>query len=454
MPEVFLCKVCGKQIPNYTVIHARFEKREPKYCSMACFGKRVKTYVYDHMILNEDNEFTAYFFGQFVTDGHLDREKATILGSVDKQIMDEFYTRTKHTGTMRISLPEEVQTRVIQQRLPFYSLKFHGDISKAIMAAGFIPGAKTGKEFIPTRCKPSSMFRHFLRGVIDGDGCIRRIKDKGYLVSSIVCSNKSFLEEILRLLREYEVVRGGTIVESPRTYINKAGQKVIGKTLYSVIFSHFDTVSICNYMYKDCTIKLNRKYEKFLSGKDFVLSQVIQKNTICSVSDCGEPSHAKGLCKAHHSQVWGLRRRTIHRAVYLKQRKLWYMKNDVRERARQKLYRQNNPETVKAGKQRYNATHREEINEYKRDYRNQNIETVRQQENASYYRNIENKKKQMKANYERNKPERLRKAAEYRQKKREEIRERDRQRYAKDPEKAKKKRMEAYYKKKAESENS
>lgn len=97
---------------------------------------------------------------------------------------------------------------------------------------------------------PKELMRHFIRGYVDGDGWFNI--DSFGLVSS-----GSFLREINRFLfKELGLFRIGTI--------KMADGKMWGK----LRFSNHDIVSILDYLYKDSTIYLDRKYKNYLAIKE------------------------------------------------------------------------------------------------------------------------------------------------------------------------------------------
>ena len=96
--------------------------------------------------------------------------------------------------------------------------------------------------------KDKSLIRHFIRGYWDGDGCLT-YKRLGYPTISVL-GTEHFLTNIQLILNT-----------SNTLYNNNNKETCITKVLkYNGVLAY----NICKYMYNDCTIYLDRKYEKYL----------------------------------------------------------------------------------------------------------------------------------------------------------------------------------------------
>lgn len=94
--------------------------------------------------------------------------------------------------------------------------------------------------------------RHFIRGFIDGDGSI------GARHFSMICNSRLFAEDILKEFLEE--------IPDLKYYIYDENRSQT--TYYSLHFSvnTESRVALFNFLYKDCTFKLDRKYEKALNA--------------------------------------------------------------------------------------------------------------------------------------------------------------------------------------------
>lgn len=450
--ELRFCKACGKRL-TAGQLYKEQDGRIVQYCSLECGSKRPREHKYNHEFLNYNNELSAYFLGWFVTDGHFSKDdKGISISSADKQIIDDICTRTQYEKSIYVrKMPNENQRDQ-------YAISFHGDVSKRIYAIGYRPGPKGGKEFIPEFCKISDLFPHFLRGVIDGDGSIRLLQSGNMPNSiqvSIVSMCQSFLEEILVILRTSEIVRGGTVAQAR-------------PNLYKIAFGHFDSLQICEYIYRDATIKLERKYQNFLAGRDYDLKCVIQKNTTCSHPNCFEPAMAKGLCSKHYDAQYAKEYYALNKEECDARTKQWNLENrDQILAKRRSLYAENpeyykqisqewrekHPEQVKESKRLYRQEHKPEINEYKKQYRRENPELHRAMDHRKYEKHKEKISEYCKKKYQVNKEKIKERTTKYREEHKKEMAEYSKRRYQEKKDEIKKRRMERYNADKKAREN-
>ena len=98
---------------------------------------------------------------------------------------------------------------------------------------------------------PDNYFADFLRGEIDGDGCLQNYKAK--FRCSIASGSKIFLEWLFAKLKDLVKVNGGWIKR--------------GKNVYELEFAINDSIKIAEFIYYADRPKLTRKYrvvEKYL----------------------------------------------------------------------------------------------------------------------------------------------------------------------------------------------
>jgi len=270
------CKHCKKQLSEIQI------KRRNKCCSKHCSQKyRTRSYKYDTTFLNELNEFSAYFIGYFVADGYLSKEKQISIISKDYSIIYKFKRRTKHTGKIPKHKPDRGEVR--------HRILFSGPPANKLISLGFPCGAKTGKEFIPEFIT-DEYFCHFLRGFIDGDGCLCITQNR--LMVQITCANNSMLEDINKRLHKLCGVDGGSIT------------KCSNANAYNLVYGHNDGIKICDYIYKNNTICMNRKYEKYVKASKLkVQKYTINAPEYCTVEGCDNKYLARGVCKKHYRQL-------------------------------------------------------------------------------------------------------------------------------------------------------
>ena len=93
---------------------------------------------------------------------------------------------------------------------------------------------------------------HFIRGYVDGDGCLCVYNSNNKIRNSIsIVGTENFLKSVNKIFNNKGSVRS----KSSENYKNKA---------YELVFSDYPSRKLARYLYENATIYLNRKYEKYL----------------------------------------------------------------------------------------------------------------------------------------------------------------------------------------------
>lgn len=109
---------------------------------------------------------------------------------------------------------------------------------------------------------PSNLLHHFIRGFFDGDGWfIPRTKAFG-----LVFTSKIFMEQLEKIL-------DGNL---PHIKVHKTPLQNKNMITYSMILNcgYGKSIDLFNYLYKDATIFLNRKYDKFIQANTEITSKI------------------------------------------------------------------------------------------------------------------------------------------------------------------------------------
>lgn len=116
-----------------------------------------------------------------------------------------------------------------------------------------------------------SLIRHFIRGYFDGDGSISIRSSRPNQVQVYICGIcKSLLEEFSKILNNEGI--SSKLYTEVRNKENKQDMFTLRIT------THKDRCLFFEYLYKDSTIKLERKYSKYKNYYDnTVLNQQITK---------------------------------------------------------------------------------------------------------------------------------------------------------------------------------
>lgn len=219
---------------------------------------------YNTTFLDEDTELRAYFLGLFMADGWIDNKGGISIQLTDKQLIYDLAKALDFTNKI-----VKINRRYIKYGAgnwlgkEAYRLSLHKkSLLIKLQSIGFVIN-KTGNEFVPS-CVSNITFCHFLRGLTDGDGhqIIKNINDKKYFEWGMISASKQFLDDLLIKIKDLVKIKTRTNVKS---------RKSTNQPVYRIRLGHNASLKLCEYMYKEATIKLDRKYDNYLIGKDIAL---------------------------------------------------------------------------------------------------------------------------------------------------------------------------------------
>lgn len=196
---------------------------------------------------NIDTEEKAYLLGLFVTDGCVFKHSNESLQfSIALQEQDAYMIENiKHI----LNVPRNI---VIDSRNNCHSITItNNNFVNDLMNQGVYIG-KENRRFIKLK---DSLMSHYLRGILDGDGCIYFRKKKNSISFNIVfAGNLIFMQELKNfLINRLDVADNRLCFE---------------QGIYTIKFaSRRDYFNITDYIYQDSTICLKRKKDKYLKSK-------------------------------------------------------------------------------------------------------------------------------------------------------------------------------------------
>lgn len=212
----------------------------------------MKTYTFNADYFKQiDTEEKAYWLGFIAADGYLNKRGNTLgicLDISDRSHLEKFKTSIAYTGNVftRTSQYSE-ECRVTEKAvIEIYSK----ELSKDVNTYGL--DYEKSKTLSTINNVPKELMHHFIRGHFDGDGCLffqkgRKETHKGSPGITIV-GTKSFLEFICDF-----------IPDVPRSL--QHDKRTIGSyTLYLKSIKRYKKFT--DYIYKDATIYLDRKFLK------------------------------------------------------------------------------------------------------------------------------------------------------------------------------------------------
>jgi hypothetical protein len=204
-----------------------------------------------------DTQEKAYFLGFLYADGCnlLHRNRISIgLHEKDYELLKRLNDLILSGNDIKIVKQKNVKGHYINDKFcrnSGNSIYLHINskyMSQKLNSLGMIP-RKSSIVLFPT-CVPSYLMNHFIRGYFDGDGSlITNKRQNGFSIK--IASSKCFCESMLNVIREHTGVKFGLYNE---------------KDTYSVIIlgGIYSSKLFCDWIYKNSSIHMKRKYEKYL----------------------------------------------------------------------------------------------------------------------------------------------------------------------------------------------
>lgn len=221
------------------------------------FSKAFKKYKFNENYFDIiDCEHKAYWFGFLMADGYNHESKTVVclrLKYNDLEILEKMKMDLEYTGPIY-----EINRIVNGAQRKYCELNLCSVIfSRQLAELGCTQGKTYTIEF-PNNI-PEPLIHHFIRGYFDGDGCISITKryDRKNPTSKMyqfnIVGRKEFIAIVKKHICKNTGVKNTTFNTTKNSYaqaIHWSGKNVVTKIL--------------NYLYKDATIYLKRKHDKYL----------------------------------------------------------------------------------------------------------------------------------------------------------------------------------------------
>lgn len=217
-------------------------------------------YTVNHNYLDKiDTEEKAYFLGFFYADGYNNESRNYIAISLqerDKSIIEKFKKLLESDKPLYF-VDFKTKNKNSQNH---YKLQINSKrLSERLKELGCPQRKSLILEFPTEEQVPSSLLKHFIRGMLDGDGCfsivMQKEKYKAWQVD--IMSTLKFCLKLKEILEQKLCINSCVVIKkngnplSARIYIG--GRKQVAKLL--------------NWIYQDATIYLERKYNKYIEEK-------------------------------------------------------------------------------------------------------------------------------------------------------------------------------------------
>lgn len=220
-----------------------------KYCNLYEITVEQKR---NHMLCETyfdkiDNEHKAYWLGYLMADGSMNKECTKI--TLNISVIDEEKLRQlKEDVNSSVSIKYSTNNNFDYCRLMLSSKK----MCRSLIYHGIVP-KKSGKEILPDTV-PKNLKRHFIRGYLDGDGSIV-IYCNG--PSSIKLDFAGMSYNIFYSIHDF--LLSENVIDSSILIKKEKNSRCMHLNYYSS-----NAIKVLDYLYKDSTIYLERKYLKYL----------------------------------------------------------------------------------------------------------------------------------------------------------------------------------------------
>lgn len=215
-----------------------------------------------------DTEEKAYWLGFLYADGCVSSSRNEI--EISLQGLDIYHLYKFKLFTNSKNKPILYLEKPFRCRFSLSSNK----IKERLIQLGCTPQKSLTLKFPDESIfKDKFLIRHFIRGYFDGDGCLSytytnpRISDKITISCSFI-GTRDFLEKLNKIF--IELGCHGNFYHDRRHSEN----------IWNLDFSKNNSVMLCNYLYDNSSIYLERKYQKYIYFKNSDNFAVYKSNFI------------------------------------------------------------------------------------------------------------------------------------------------------------------------------
>lgn len=238
--ELSLAKVAGKYQIDRTHLSNVLKK-----LGIKIINKQNQVRVNEHIFDSIDTEEKAYWLGFMFADGFVLSNDNTIgldLAEKDFTHLEKFRLFLNFIGNLKVTNTNFPNVKRVR-------LEFSSKYMKQILISyGCIPKKSLTLNFPNINIFNNiELIRHFIRGYVDGDGCLT-FQNKDHTIPSIdILGTEEFLTE----LKKYIPIRCKV-------------SKCYNKRLFHINFTRKRAYQFANYLYNNSTIYLDRKRNKYI----------------------------------------------------------------------------------------------------------------------------------------------------------------------------------------------
>lgn len=210
---------------------------------------RFKYHFNEHYFDHIDSQDKAYILGLLWADGHNRVDKGGVILELqedDKSLLEKINDITENERPLRkVALNNKNPSWKNQYNLLWQS-KY---LSNVLNEYGMCQRKSLVLEF--PKWLNEELYSHFIRGYMDGDGCVCYMKNNHKIQVSMV-GTRIFLEAIQKICEEIGV-------KSYITHDKRANEAICQLSIVSNICS----TTFLDWIYSDANLKMERKYNKY-----------------------------------------------------------------------------------------------------------------------------------------------------------------------------------------------
>lgn len=227
-----------------------------------------RIYNIDHNYFDSiDSERKAYWFGLLMADGCIkdDRDVLSIgLKEEDKYLLEMLRDDLKSNKPLYF--------RDLRSKNPTWSNSYTIDFNSKILVSrlielGCVPRKSLSLEFPKEQDLPRYLLKHFIRGYIDGDGCICLSKTRPIISVNLV-STEMFCNSLALYIKEELNIHC--------SYTAKVRKDIQTTSRILSISGNLQVLKFLDWLYENASIFMLRKYNKYVLGKNILLNRKIK----------------------------------------------------------------------------------------------------------------------------------------------------------------------------------
>lgn len=218
--------------------------------------KQNSWYVWEGAFKDMTDEKSLFFYGLLLADGCLTKQGAVTicLQARDRAVLEKL---NEYLGRDKGDL--SFTKRNLQHHQDKYTIRFMDSVVyNTLVDLGMTP-RKSLKETVPNVDMTEDQARHFWRGCIAGDGSIMFHNN---VPSVFLCGSEELCNEFANFIQRVVGLKDKPTVHCRLK--NKNSQPV-----YNVTVSGSKAVKLADYLFKDSTVNLDRKYETYLKFSEY-----------------------------------------------------------------------------------------------------------------------------------------------------------------------------------------